>query len=750
MNYKEYFNSLNVKQKEAVEATEGRIRIVAGAGSGKTKALTCRYAYLVNDIGIDPSNILCLTFTNKAAQEMRQRINSLVDNGDYNDFICTIHGFCVKILRRDIYRLGYTKSFNVLDEEDQKQLAKHVMEELGLNRTSENVGIFLNMISKTKDDNFYVEKNYIEKYLSIDMENTSNNIEENITPNPNNKVYQFIQYLNKQKKTLSLDFNDLIYFALHILNKFPDVKEYWQNELEYIMLDEAQDCNYDDWNLVEILQGIHHNLFIVGDPDQAIYEWRGAKPNMFVEFVNDKTIILDQNYRSTSNILNVANSIIKNNNNRVPKDLFTNKIGGSEVIHYHAKSEQDEVKWIIDKIKSINNSNDKSSLNDFAILYRASYLSRNIEQELVNNGIDYVIYGGIRFFDRMEIKDALAYLKLIEQGDDLSFLRICNVPSRKIGRTYINKLSILSEQEGTTLYETLKNHINDKDLNKKSMIYFIELIESCRKTLNEHMNLPEILNKYGSVVNSQRRDHVISDILDLVLEKSGYKELLRKDDNTDRLENLTELLNSIKIYEENNNQDGNISISSYLQEISLYTDMDIKSQQEKSEKKDKVRLMTIHQSKGLEFPHVFVTGLTEGIFPNMKSLRERKEEGDEEERRLMYVAVTRAKTNLFLTESEGFSFTSQMSKYPSRFLSEIQRDLFISEGDLEDTIFQKPNVNKNNKPIFTQDFKEGEKVIHPLLGEGIIQKFNVNKGTYIVKFSNGIRNIRGSYLNSVG
>lgn len=777
----EYFESLNNRQREAVEATEGRIRVVAGAGSGKTKALTCRYAYLVNVLGVDPANILCLTFTNKAAQEMRQRIHKMVPSGDYNDFVCTIHGFCVKFLRQEIHRLGYPKSFTILDEDDQKQLAKQVMEELGLNRTVETVGQFLDGVGNRKIAEFLQQPNYIDRMMLT--EGLSESFDKSAQDPESTQNMAWVRYLQLQKKTLSLDFQDLIFFTIHILKRFPDACEYWQNEMEYIMLDEAQDCNKSDWTIVETLQGIHHNLFIVGDPDQAIYEWRGARPKMFIEFNADRTIILDQNYRSTSPILNLANSVISRNRNRVPKNLFTTRDGGTQVTHFHGRSDQEESKWIARKILDLvegskvqgsgSEQQNNITYSDFAILYRASYLSRGIEQELVNAGIDYVIWGGTRFFDRAEIKDALSYLRLIDKGDDLSFLRICNTPSRKVGKVYLSKLKAFADKDGTTLYEALKKHISAGELYKESMIHFIDMIEECRQMVEERMKLPVYLDEHGAVISTQRRDHVISDVLDDILERSGYKQMLREDDDTDRLENLTELLQSVHTYEEAHLQDDALTIDGYLQEIALYTNMDMENSsrstnpanKDKKPATPKVRLMTIHQSKGLEFPYVFVAGLSEGIFPSMKTLRERKGEGEEEERRLMYVAVTRAEKELFLTESEGFSAAARLSKYPSRFLREIKRNLFVTEGDMDEMLWQEasrlvqtmgldysvPDIENTTaeSPVMmtSQDaLPKGTRVVHEVLGEGTIIQYNETRDSYSVQFSNGTRNIRRSFL----
>ena len=388
-----------------------------------------------------------------------------------------------------------------------------------------------------------------------------------------------------------------------------------------------------------------------------------------------------------------------------------------------------------------------------------------------------MIWGSVRFFDRAEIKDALSYLRLIDQGDDLSFLRICNVPSRKVGKAYLSRLKAFADQDGTTLYEALKRHISARELYKETMIAFIDLIERCRQLVEERMKLPILLDQHGTVVSTQRRDHVISDVLDMVLEESGYKKLLREDDDTDRLENLTELLQSVQTYEEAHQQDEVLSISSYLQEIALYTNMDLdEMKQGKSAAKGqgqtadaqakkarpKVRLMTIHQAKGLEFPYVFVTGLSEGIFPSMKTLRERKGDGEEEERRLMYVAVTRAERELFLTESEGFSAAARLSKYPSRFLREIKRSLFVTEGDMDELLWQESSkmvrslgldfsqggtaTDGGNAPSGSDILAPGTRVKHDVLGEGIIQDYNEARGSYTVQFGNGTRNIRRNFL----
>jgi DNA helicase II / ATP-dependent DNA helicase PcrA len=688
---------LNDKQREAALAVTGKVRVTAGAGSGKTKTLTTRYAYLVNEIGIDPAHILCLTFTNKAAKEMSQRIAKLVSHCNINDYVCTIHGFCVKVLRKEIYRLGFPKTYVILDEEDAKALAKQVIDELGLSRSVITIKQFLDGIGKSKAQSPYV-KDFID-------------------PNTKDKAKiedksDFALYLNKQLKFFALDFNDLIYFTLYILNEFPDAKEYWQNELHFVMVDEVQDCNVSNWGIINIITEKYQNLFIVGDPDQAIYEWRGAKPELFLKFQADKDVILNENYRSTDSILNIANSIIKNNQKRIPKELFTRKTSTTSIVHFHGDSEREEALWVVKQIKSLINQGKKKS--DIAILYRASYLSRFIEQALMDQQIPYTIWGGIRFFERREIKDAISYLRLIDHNDDMAFVRIANVPSRKIGKVFMARLQAFAAKENNTLYETLKNHIKEKEFDKPSVIGFIDVIESCRQS--------------QGVIS-------ITTLLDQVLKKSGLKDMIQIDDNEERLENLQELSNSIKYYEDINNEE-DISLATYLQDVALYTNADYKKDS------DVVKLMTIHQSKGLEFPCVFIIGLTEGIFPSYRSIRERKKDGEEEERRLMYVAVTRAEKNLFLTESEGYNYMSRQEKYPSRFLTEIKKEFFVTEGKMDDNLWNGTRdmieelERELTPPLITASFEVGETVKHHVFGEGEIISIQ-NNGEYCSVSFNG-------------
>lgn len=701
-------NTLNKKQQEAVETTEGRVRIVAGAGSGKTSVLVHRYAYLVNELGIDPNNILCMTFTNKAATEMKNRIGKLTASSNVNDYVCTIHGFCVKFLRKEGYRIGFPKNFSILDEEDGKTLAIQVMDECGINRNEETVKGFLKDIRIGKSISPYISDLWIGK-----SENSSSYSD------------SFYKYVMKQLKSFSLSFIDLINLTIYILENFEEARLYWQDKLNYIMIDEAQDCNADEWNIVETLAANYQNLFIVGDPDQCIYEWRGAAPGFFLEFKADTQIILDENYRSTPNILNVANSLIVHNKMRIEKNLITNLAEGKIVLHYHGKDDKDESNWIAKQIKNLIETGAKPK--DFAILYRASYLSRSIEQALVEKNLKYTMWGGVRFFERKEIKDSLAYLKLLAFEDDMSFMRIINLPKRSFGKASMEKLQTIANDNNCSLLEALRQNIHKPEFDKEQLRIFLSLFENA---------------------NELRKTSSISDLFDYMLTESGLKEELRFTVEEERLENIAELASSIKYYEELNENEEDVSLDTYLQDIALYTNADYKKDS------SSIKLMTIHQAKGLEFPYVFVLGLSEGIFPSHRSIRERRKKGEEEERRLMYVAVTRAEKALFLTESEGFNRSTKSSKYPSRFLMEIGDNLLEVEGDIDPILLEGTKnlvkqIENEINPDITSLFAIGDKVVHKVFGIGEIIEVTPERNSYKVQFEKGSRNIIGRVLKHI-
>ncbi len=712
--------NLNDEQRQAVQTTEGRVRIIAGAGSGKTRVIAHRYAYLVNVLGVDPGNILCMTFTNKAAQEMKHRIAHLVGGGYVNDYVCTIHGFCVKFLRKEIHRLGYPKTFTILDEDDKKTMVKRVMEAMGIDRKQSTVKKHLSIIGVTKGK---MRTDYVGKFMLPGS-----------TAKPGVGQQFFHRYLKEQLRLLAVDFDDLIYFTLYILQNFPEVCKAWQSEINYLQIDEVQDCDADEWQLFTILSGGLGNLCVVGDPDQAIYEWRGSCPQLFVDFEADTDIVLNQNYRSTPDILDVANAIIAHNQNRVPKDLFTVRPHSVTVVHYHADSDAKECEWIASTIaKAVKKG--KGKYGEIAVLFRAAYLSRGVEQALIKKGVPYAVWGGIRFFERKEIKDALSYLRLVaNSADDLAFLRVCNVPSRKFGKKSLDWLTKkAAATHAQSLYEALVENISAPELARTRMPDFVRLIDEGRSLIH---------NGCG-----------IGSTLDQMLTKSGLKEEYRKDEDEDRLENVVELLHSIKEYESANRQgDDPVTLDDYLQDIALYTNADYRATD------DAVRLMTIHQAKGLEFPYVFVMGLNEGVFPSHRAIRERLKQAEEEERRLMYVAVTRAERELILTESEGFSAANQCGKYPSRFLMEIPDKLIQCKGHLrpqlladsqflvdslndelgiESTRYALPQAEAPQEPATDDDeIRIGDTVEHSVFGRGVVENVKPN-GSFEVRFEKG-------------
>ena len=688
--------NLNEQQLEAVTETEGFVRVIAGAGSGKTKALTQRYAYIVEALGINSSNILCVTFTNKAAQEMRKRVKRLVGENSDLSYITTYHGFCVRVLREDINKIKYPKNFIIMDVEDQKTILRQVYNELGLTSKVFTFKQVLRYISKQK-----TSQEYLQYILESKKKETDNEIE---------KV--FIRYLEKQQRNFALDFDDLLNFALYIFVNNPDVLEKWQKRLHYIQVDETQDSSQKQFMLIEMLSQYHKNLFVVGDPDQTIYEWRGAKPEILVDFdkqfVDSKTIIMNQNYRSTPNILSLGNHIIKNNKIRVDKDMFTQNPEGVEVVHFHGENDYEEGLWVASEIKRlVNDENCKYS--DFAILYRANHISRSIEQSLIRENIPYSVFGGIRFFERKEIKDVLAYLRLIEFEDDFSFLRVVNTPSRGLGKKFIESVAKIAEKESISLYSALQKNITQKELSRKGAVEFIELIEKYKKS---------------------KADLIISDLVKEIMDESSLSAYYRTDGDTDRLDNIKELQNSIILLETQDEEP--INLTEYLQEIALYTDMDIED-----DRNDRVKLMTIHTSKGLEFPYVFLCGFTEGVLPSAMSIKERRAKAIEEERRLTYVAITRAEKGFYMTESEGFNFSTGLNKYPSRFLFEISDNYFVRKGELSQEIINEAKEQLKldaSRQLIQKKFNIGDLVNHLIWKQGKVIEVNEEKGEYQIEF----------------
>ncbi|MCL2665123.1 MAG: UvrD-helicase domain-containing protein [Defluviitaleaceae bacterium] len=695
-------SALNDSQISAVTATEGFLRIVAGAGSGKTKALTHRYAYLVKNGGIQPRNILCVTFTNKAAGEMKRRVRQMVGDGYDTALITTYHGFCVRVLRPDMDKLFYPENFLILDIGDQKKILEEIYETLELKLDYASFQKTLKKISLFKADTGYVPQ-LVDPTHAIGPENTAS-LDETVIK----------MYLKQQKKVFGLDFDDLVNFTFYLFGKFPEVLEKWRDQLHYIQVDEFQDSSNREMRLLDMLCGKHKNLFVVGDPDQNIYEWRGARVEIFVDFdkthVPAKTVILDRNYRSTPQVLDAANCLISKNQMRIKKDLFTKNTAGMPVIHLHARDEKAEAEWIADEIKKTVKNGGKYS--DCSVLYRAVYLSRNIEQALVNGNVPYQIWGGVRFFDRMEIRDMIAYMRLVAFKDDLSFLRVINVPRRQMGKNRIAYIKACAEEENCCLYDSLLAHVHDTPLRNTDALAFVEMTEHFRDTAFSSGPPPP------------------SEILQQLMEKSGYERYIREAGDMERLDNLAELQKTVVEYERSYGE--TLSLTEFLKQLALLHD-----ENNLEESRDCVRLMTIHTAKGLEFPNVFITGLTEGVFPSSRTLEERKAAGLEEERRLCFVAMTRAKERLYMTESEGFG-NGGAKKLPSRFLFDIDENLYERIGVIPQDLINE--MRKKLPPSAAAQKNRmvlGERVNHPLFGEGTIQSIDESAGVYQILFDNG-------------
>ena len=609
---------LNQEQLEAVTSTEGFIRVIAGAGSGKTRALSHRFTFLVNEIGILPGNILCVTFTNKAANEMRHRIHNLIADND-TGYINTFHGFCVSILQEDSHAVQYPKNFLVLDNQDIDSMLKIIYEERGLTLRHKTFSKARDMIE------MYKLERYPNYYLDLITMSLDTLRQKYLRATDVNDII-FYGYLYQEKKCFGLDYNDLLKFSLYIFEKNKEIRLKWQKRLEYIMIDEFQDIDKIQYQLMKVLCGYHKNLFIVGDPDQTIYSWRGADINYLLNFdkafPDVKTIMMNENYRSTPQILSVCNSLIDKNKNRMKKDLLPMCHSKNSVLYYHGDTSEEESDWIADQIIKLHKKD--ISYKDITILYRAHYVTRTLEETLLKKKIPYSIYSGIQFFERMEVKDALSYLRMITYKDDLSFLRIVNVPKRNIGKKRMEFLQAYVNAHHCSFYEALKECVEDPIFKGTDAKDFISLIDAF------------------SVTYEQR---TISEVLSDILDRSGYEEMLRTTGNQERLDNLAELKQAVYDYEISCGEEA--LLPDYLDHIALFTNSDV------TDDSDKVKLMTVHAAKGLEFPHVFLCALNEGIFPSKKTSTI---EGMEEERRLAFVAMSRAMKSLFLSESHGKNF----------------------------------------------------------------------------------------------
>ena len=673
---------LNDKQYEAVVNTEGPCLVIAGAGSGKTKVLTHKIAYLIGEKGAKPWDILAITFTNKAANEMKERIANLVGDDAKDIWMGTFHSICVRILRRFIDRIGFDSSFIIFDTSDQRTLVKNCMKDLAIDDKLFNDRSVLSEISNAKNEMLEPEQYTARANFDFRKEKIAT-------------VYEL--YQKRLKENNAIDFDDIINYTIKILMENPDVLEYYSNKFKYVLVDEYQDTNKAQFTLVTLLASKNGNITVVGDNDQGIYSFRGADISNILNFERDfpgtKIIKLEQNYRCTGNILKAANSVIKNNEVKYKKELWTQNEEGNLPKVYQADNEYDEATYIVTEIEHLKRE-EYYKYSDFAILYRMNTQSRAIEDILRRENIPYKIVGGLKFYERKEIKDIIAYLRLIQNSaDNLSLKRIINEPKRGIGKTSLDKVEALAEQNGTSMYEVIK-HADQYGLNRV------------------YLNSREFVNVIEEL-KDKKDELVISELIKTTLKKTGYTKALEEENTIEaenRIENLEEFLTVAIEFEEEYAEN---SLSQFLEGITLSSDIDNVEDDE-----DSVTLMTLHSAKGLEFPVVFLVGMEEGIFPGYKSISEPKEL--EEERRLCYVGITRAKEHLYLTCSKQRTIFGSTSYNPvSRFLKEIPEDLlegykeaFGEEDNNKNQMFKDSNYtwtygSKDNGNIKT--YKIGEK-----------------------------------------
>lgn len=692
---------LNDEQRDAVTSTEGFVRVMAGAGSGKTRALAHRFAYLVNEVGILPANILCVTFTNKAANEMRRRIRSLTGDND-TGFISTFHGFCVAVLQEDGYFVQYPKSFLVLDNSDIDSMLKIIYEERGLTLRDMTFSNARDMIEIEKCKN---RPQYYLDVIAMDTDALKKKYDEAVSA----KDVIFYGYLYQQKKCFGLDYNDLIKFTLYIFSKSDEIRLKWQQRLEYIMIDEFQDIDGLQYELMQALCAYHKNLFIVGDPDQTIYTWRGANVKHILDFDKNfpkvKTIMMMKNYRSTPEIIAAANSLIDKNTVRMKKQLIPTLPKGERVVYSHAKTTKEEANSIAERIKKLSKAG--VPYGDITILYRAHYIARTIEEGLMRAEIPYTIYSGVQFFDRMEIKDALSYLRLIAYRDDLSFMRIVNTPKRNIGEKRMRFLKEYAAANGCLLYDALVKSIDEPIFANTQARRFVKLIE-----------------RFSSIYHTMPA----SELLSAVLNESGYEEALRTEGAQDRLDNLAELKQAVYEYETGCGEESRLE--DFLSHVALLTNADAAAAP------NAVKLMTVHTAKGLEFPYVFICGLDEGMFP---SKRTSSFEAMEEERRLAFVAMTRAEKGLYLSDAEGRGLDGSF-RYPSRFVFDIDRQLMDYSTELDPGLKAEAqryisSAHNRLKGLSRQQrLNVGDRVRHDIMGNGVIEDIDEERMAYVVKF----------------
>ena len=649
------YDTLNEPQREAVRHTDGPLLILAGAGSGKTRVLTHRIAYLIEELGVNPWNILAITFTNKAAGEMRQRVDNLVGFGSESIWVSTFHSMCVRILRRFIDRLGYDSRFTIYDTDDQKTLMKAVCKKVDIDTKQFKERMLLSVISSAKNEMILPEE--------FELNAGGDFAQLKIA-----KVYR--EYEAQLKANNALDFDDLLVKTVQLLQTQPDVRENYQERFRYIMVDEYQDTNTVQFKLVSLLAGKYRNLCVVGDDDQSIYKFRGANIRNILDFEKEypdaKVIKLEQNYRSTGNILNAANGVISNNKGRKDKTLWTANGEGEKISLRQFDTAYDEAEFIAEDIKK--EVRDGASYNDNAVLYRTNAQSRLLEEKFIAMNIPYKIVGGINFYARREIKDILAYLKTVDNGqDDLSVRRIINVPKRGIGLTTINRIQESADERGISFYEALLAP---------------EMIPGAGRSASKLDSFAALIEYF----KGQSEKESLTDLLNEILDMTGYAQNLEADDEIDaesRLQNIEELLNKAAAYEEDCEDRGEkATLSGFLEEVALVADID-----SLEEDQDYVVLMTLHSAKGLEFPHVYLAGMEDGLFPSYMTITGDDPEELEEERRLCYVGITRAEQQLTLTcaRKRMVRGETQYNRI-SRFVSEIPPEL-LDTGSRKRTYF---------------------------------------------------------------
>ena len=643
MNYltDKLLNGLNPEQQRAVKLTDGPLLIMAGAGSGKTRVLTHRIAYLMVEKYVNPYNILAITFTNKAAREMRERIQRMMGGTADQVWISTFHSMCVRILRRDIDRLGFNRNFTILDTSDQLSVIKQILKDKNIDSKKFDPRSLLGSISSAKNE--LIDTEEFAKNSSGYYENTVSEV--------------YTEFQKRLSKNQALDFDDLIMKTIQLFTRVPEVLEYYQRKFQYIHVDEYQDTNRAQYMLVKLLASRFQNICVVGDSDQSIYRWRGADIGNILSFEKDypraEVILLEQNYRSTKRILEAANKVISNNAGRKDKNLWTENSEGNKIVYFRGDNEQGEAQFVVGKMKELIKQENRK-LSDMAILYRTNAQSRVMEEVLLKSNIEYSIVGGTKFYDRKEIKDILAYLRLIANpDDDISLQRIINVPKRGIGSTSFDKMA---------------NFAANHDISINQGLDSVELMGLSPKITKAVAEFRDLVRGY-----TQMQEYLsVTELVEEVLDKTGYRDMLKAENTIEsqsRLENIEEFLSVTKNFEESSEDK---SLVGFLTDLALVADID--KLDDDGGQADAVVLMTLHSAKGLEFPIVFLIGLEEGVFPHSRSLMEEAEM--EEERRLMYVGVTRAEQQLYITNAQMRTLYGRTNmNAPSRFIKEIPVEL---------------------------------------------------------------------------